>query len=240
MLETDLDRALKDQQELYDRSWHDGLEGGKEQRGNLAINLDFLERTNLLDGEQHILEVGCGIGSIAYALSQQGYHIIGTDISHEAIAYGRKKYPNVTLEVHPAEVLPYDDQSFDRILSFDLLEHIEQVDRHIEQVYRILKPGGVYLLQTPNKISNVVFETLSHRSFRWRRYHPSLHTPGQLCRRFKRHGFDLTFEKMNPINDYTRAKLKKIGIIGLLISRIPFESLPISIQTNLYAIAHKR
>ncbi len=235
-----MDEELKKQQEFYDRGWRTELEAGKEQRGNLRTNLDFLSQTNLLKPNDRILEIGCGIGSIVSELSGQGHDITGTDISSRAIEYGRKKYSDINLQVQSAEELQFEDQMFDVVLSFDLFEHIARVDRHISEVYRVLKEDGLYLLQTPNKYSNVIFETLYHKSLKWRRVHPSLHTPAQLKRRLARHGFQTQFVKMNPINEFTLNKLrKKFGPISGIFKHINFCRLPLALQTNLYVIARK-
>jgi len=235
-----MDEQLKEQQDLYDKSWGGGLDRGKEQRGNLQINLDFLVQTDRLEPSDRILEIGCGIGTIVFELSRQGYDVTGTDISSVAIEYGRSKYGDVRLEVQPAEELAFDDQAFDVVLSFDLFEHIALIDRHVAEVARVLKPEGYYLFQTPNKLSNAVFETLSHKSLKWRRYHPSLHTPGQLRRRLAKHGFEAHFVKMDPINEYTQAKLKKLGPLGSVVGRVNFTKLPLLLQTNLYVVAQKK
>ena len=177
-----MDEDLKKQQALYDNGWRKELQAGKEERGNLQTNLEFLARMNVLKPGDKVLEIGCGIGSVVFKLSKQGYDVTGTDISGAAIAYGLKKYGDIRLEVQAAETLPYDDESFDVVLSFDLFEHIAQIDRHVSEVRRVLRPGGSYLFQTPNKCSNAIFETLRTKSLQWRRYHPSLHAPGQLKR----------------------------------------------------------
>ncbi len=235
-----MDENLKKQQELYDDGWRKELAAGKEQRGNLQTNLEFLAQINLLKQNDRILEIGCGIGSIVAELSGQGYDITGTDISGEAIAYGLNKYGNIKLQVQPAEDLQFEDETFDVVLSFDLFEHIAQVDKHISEVYRVLRKDGLYLFQTPNKYSNVIFETLYHKSLKWRRAHPSLHTPGQLKRRLSRHGFETQFVKMNPVNEFTLNKLrKKLGPISGIFKHINFCRLPLTLQTNLYVIAHK-
>ncbi len=235
-----MDEELKKQQEFYDRGWRSELEAGKEQRGNLQTNLDFLRQINLLKPNDRILEIGCGIGSIVSELSGQGYDITGTDISSQAIEYGLKKYGDIKLQVQPAEELQFEDRTFDIVLSFDLFEHIARVDRHISEVHRVLKEGGSYLFQTPNKYSNVIFETLYHKSLKWRRAHPSLHTPGQLKRRLARHGFQTQFVKMNPVNEFTLSKLrKKLGPISGIFKHINFCRLPLVLQTNLYVIARK-
>lgn len=235
-----MNEELKNQQELYDKGWRKELAAGKEQRGNLQTNLEFLTLTNLLKQNDRILEIGCGIGSIVSELSRQGYDITGTDISGEAIAYGLKKYGDIKLQVQPAEDLQFEDQTFDVVLSFDLFEHIARIDRHISEVHRVLRKDGFYLFQTPNKYSNMIFETLYHKSLIWRRAHPSLHTPGRLKRRLSKHGFEIKFVKMNPVNEFTLNKLrKKLGPISNIFKHINFRRLPLALQTNLYVIAHK-
>jgi ubiquinone/menaquinone biosynthesis C-methylase UbiE len=233
------EKSLKQQQERYDKTWRNGLAKGKEQRGNLQTNLDFLAKTNLLKPTDKILEIGCGIGSVVFELSKQGYDITGTDISQEAIAYGLKKYGNIKLQVQPAEILQFEDQAFNIVMSFDLFEHIAQVDRHITEVYRVLRPGGYYLFQTPNKYSNTIFETFKSKSFKWRHAHPSLHTPRQLKKRLAKYGFESQFVKMNPINEFTIKKLQRFGPIGRIFKHINFRRLPLSLQTNLYIVAKK-
>ncbi len=235
-----MDEDLKKQQQLYDEGWGKELRAGKEERGNLQTNLEFLAQTDLLRPSDKILEIGCGIGSVVFELSRQGHDIIGTDISSEAIAYGQKKYGDIHLEVQPAEALPYEDESFDVVLSFDLFEHIARIDSHVSEVARVLRPGGYYLFQTPNKYSNVIYETLWTKSLKWRRYHPSLHSPGRLRRRLARHGFGARFVKMNPVNEFTLRKLKKLGPVGYVLRHVNFCKLPLVLQTNLYVIADKR
>jgi ubiquinone/menaquinone biosynthesis C-methylase UbiE len=234
-----MDEDLKKQQELYDKGWSKELQAGKEERGNLQTNLEFLGEANLLKPGDRILEIGCGIGSVVFELSRQGYDISGIDISGEAIAYGLKKYGDIRLEVQAAETLPYEDQSFDVVLSFDLFEHIARIDKHISEVWRVLRSGGYYLFQTPNKYSNIIYEVLWTRSLQWRRYHPSLHSPGQLRRRLTKHGLETEFVKMNPINEFTIRKLQKLGPMAYVFRHINFRRLPLILQTNLYVIAHK-
>ncbi len=234
------ERQRKEQQALYDAGWQSELARGKEQRGNLETNLAFVAQTCLLKPGDRVLEIGCGIGTVVHELTEQGCDIRGTDISHVAIEYGRSKYPNIRLDVQPAEELAFEDASFDAVLSFDLFEHIAHIDLHVGEVARILKAEGHYLFQTPNKYPDAIYETVSTRSLRWRRAHPSLHTPGQVRRRLAKHGFEVRFVKMNPMNEYLRSKLKKLGPIVRLLGRIDFRKLPLALQTNLYVIARKR
>lgn len=234
-----MDENLKKQQELYDEGWRKELKIGKEERGNLKTNLEFLAQAGVLKTNDRVLEIGCGIGSVVFELSRQGYEVTGTDISREAISYGQNKYGDIRLEVQAAENLEYDDESFDVVLSFDLFEHVAATDKHLSEVRRLLRASGHYLFQTPNKYSNAIYETLWTKSLQWRRYHPSLHSPGQLKRRLAKHGFETRFVKMNPINEFTLKKLQKLGPVGYVFKKVSFQRLPLVLQTNLYVIAHK-
>jgi ubiquinone/menaquinone biosynthesis C-methylase UbiE len=234
-----MEENLIKQQKLYDETWRKGLEEGIENRGNLQTNLEFLAEIDLFKPDDKILEIGCGTGSVVFELKMQGYDVIGTDISREAIAYGLKKYNDIELHVQPAEKLEFADETFDVALSFDLFEHILAIDQHISEVRRVLRPGGYYLFQTPNRYSNITYEMLMTKSMQWRRYHPSLHSPGQLRKRFSRHCFEIRFVKMNPINEFTIKKLQKFGPISYLFKLINFRRLPLMLQTNLYVIGRK-
>jgi 2-polyprenyl-3-methyl-5-hydroxy-6-metoxy-1,4-benzoquinol methylase len=230
---------FEQQQRLYDATWLKGLAQGKEQRGNLQANLDFINQAGLILPDKEVLEVGCGIGTVAQELAQRGCVVTGTDISENAIAYGRAKYPELNLQVQAAEQLAFADGTFDVVISFDLLEHLQQVDRHLTEVRRVLRSGGCYLLGTPNKLCSAIFETVENRGFTWRRAHPSLHTWRQLRRRLGRHQFTCEFVKVNTVNEFTLKKLAWLGGGGRLLRRINVSRLPLGLQSNLYVTARR-
>jgi len=92
----------------------------------------------------------------------------------------------------------------------------------LREVRRVLAPGGWYLLQTPNKWTNTVFETIRWRSFTaWREIHCALHTAAQLERRFKRHGFTVTFDDVPVVTEFFRQKIRRhLGSAGVLAVRV--------------------
>ena len=215
------------------------MQTGKEQFGNLEVNLRFLEQANCFKAHSRILEVGCGIGTIVNQLSQQGHQAFGSDIARTAVEYGRQKYAGINLCVESAEALGWNNNEFDIVLSFDVFEHLFDVDKHLQEVARVLKPGGYYLFQTPNKYSNALYETMRCRSLQWKRYHPSLHTPRQLKKRLQKNKFTARFVKMNPITPFFLKKLESMPKWLRVIKHIPFQRLPLCMQTNLYIMAQK-
>ena len=227
------------QLEMCNKSWKSGLASGKELRGNFELNLEFLNSINILKPGLRVLEIGCGIGAMTNAIHGFGCESIGVDISDCAINYGRKQFTKIDLRSCPAEELPFEDESFDVVVSFDLFEHIAKVDRHLSEVRRVLKKDGFYLLQTPNKLSNITFETLRNKSLGWKKYHPSLHSCGELKRRFRKHGFSSSFIKMNPVNEFTLSKLNN-KLARSIFGKLNFKKLPFCLQTNLYVITQKK
>ena len=230
---------MSTQKTLYDTSWDSAVNQGRVDFGNTQANLDFLKKTDLIKPDKKYLEVGCGSGSIAAFLKAEGGTVIASDISQVAVDHASQRHPDIEFRAHPAEELPYESRSFDIVISFDVLEHIPDVDQHLMEVYRVLKPGGYYLFQTPNKLSNALFETLKCRSMAWKKYHPSLHFYGQLKRRLRRHHFSFQCIKINTMNEFAVNKFKKIKWPSWTISWINFRYLPFRLQTNFYIVAQR-
>jgi 2-polyprenyl-3-methyl-5-hydroxy-6-metoxy-1,4-benzoquinol methylase len=226
-------------QQLYDRVWHDGFQQGIEDFGDLEMSLEFIRRTGLLQHSHTILEIGSGIGRLCDALMKLGYtHLTGTDISKAAVEYGKQKFSQINLQHMDATRLEFLNQSFDIALSFDLVEHIPDLSRHLAEVHRILKPGGKYLLQTPNLFSNALYCTIRYRGLGWRQYHPSLQTHWSLRDKLLQAGFTaVEFVRMPVVSDYRAQFLPGSG--GKLLKMIPWDKLPLLLQTNYYVIAHR-
>ena len=135
------------------------LKNGKIDRGNFDANIQFLEETGLLKKDLRILEIGCGAGRLTNYLIRKGFDAIGFDISETLINEGHSRYPDTIIFIASGEAdMPLKDSFFDIVLSFDVLEHIPDVGAHLSEVRRVLKSGGFYLFQTPNKLTNVPFE----------------------------------------------------------------------------------
>jgi 2-polyprenyl-3-methyl-5-hydroxy-6-metoxy-1,4-benzoquinol methylase len=231
-----MDDYLDQQKQRYDRTWTRSLQAGKMDRGNTAADLTFVYRAGLFKAGLKVLEFGCGSGTVAAKVAEMGCEVTATDISETAIEYARANHSGVDFRVCPAESTDFADECFDIVMSFDVFEHLPDVDKHISEVRRVLKAGGHYVLQTPNKYCNSIFETLKSRSLKWRRAHPSLHSPAGLKRRFGRHGFEVSLTKVNTINEFV---LKKIGFFRGPAKLINTEKLPMFMQTNLFAVARK-
>jgi ubiquinone/menaquinone biosynthesis C-methylase UbiE len=95
--------------------------------------------------------VGCGDGREAGQLARElGVGVVGIDIGAE-FDFAHDESAPATLLTMDAQTLEFEDNSFDVIYSFHAIEHIELPLKALREMRRVLKPGGVYLIGTPNK-----------------------------------------------------------------------------------------
>lgn len=224
---------------LYNQSWTRALAHQREDFGDLEASLQFIKRLDI-PKESRMLEIGCAIGKLCNELSRMGFSdVLGIDISDIAIQYGKTKYPHLTLWSYDGSDLSFLDGNFDICLSFDVVEHIPNIDDHFQEVMKILTPSGKYLFQTPNILSNSVVETIKTRGkMIWKEYHPSLQSSFSLKKKLNQAGFKkVEFVKMSPLIEYKLAAFPVI--LRYMLKVIPFTQLPIWLQTNFFVIAYK-
>jgi cyclopropane fatty-acyl-phospholipid synthase-like methyltransferase len=214
----------------------------RNEYGNFEANLQFLDQAAVLAPTIEILEIGSGKGKLLSRYYQSGYHITGIDIKESQVHESKSLHGSMPVTVMMGDVLGFRNASFDVVMSFDVFEHIFYSDRHLQEVSRVLKPQGYYLLQTPNKWTNTIFETIRWKSFTaWRADHCALHSYWEIKRRFEKHGFDLEFYSIPVVNEFFTRKLKAyLGGWGLLLLRvIDPDRLPLFLKTNFYIKARK-
>jgi SAM-dependent methyltransferase len=93
-----------------------------------------------------ILDAPCGGASLTLALRERGFDAIGADIDPEAAAHLGKAFEKANLDAP----LPWPDGSFDAVISTEGIEHLENHFSFLRQVNRILRPGGLLVMTTPN------------------------------------------------------------------------------------------
>lgn len=95
-----------------------------------------------------ILDIGCNSGVLVEILQNEGYAVCGTDISKEAVEYGKMKGIK-NLFTAPGAKQPFLDQTFDCIMALDVIEHIRDDKEAMEEFARLLRPGGVMIIKVP-------------------------------------------------------------------------------------------
>ncbi|MFZ1458446.1 MAG: class I SAM-dependent methyltransferase [Candidatus Saccharimonadales bacterium] len=106
---------------------------------------------------KNILCVGCGSGVDADWLAQNGSaSVTGVDISRELIAIGRQQFPHLDLHVMDMEQLDLPDGAYDTACSSLAIHYVDNMTRSLKEVYRVLKPGGVYVFSCGHPLTSAM------------------------------------------------------------------------------------
>ena len=128
--------------------------------GQLTAHL--VSRYGIQAGD-HLLDVGCGRGEFLKGFIATGVQGYGTDQSPAA----KRLCPDADIRVGNADdALPFDDEMFDVVFSKSVVEHFYYPERLIQDMYRVLKPGGLLITMTPDwdTIYRMFYEDFTHRT----------------------------------------------------------------------------
>jgi ubiquinone/menaquinone biosynthesis C-methylase UbiE len=116
------------------------------------MHLSDYKRAQFLVKNKNVLDLGCNSGYGTNLLAEECKSIIGVDVSPEAIKTADLKYnkPNLEFQLVDGINLPFEDNSFDVIISFQVIEHLVDYDTYFKEVQRVLRLDGILLLTTPN------------------------------------------------------------------------------------------
>lgn len=106
-----------------------------------------------LVGGLNVLDAACGEGYGAALLAPAASAVTGVDVSAAAIAHARQRYRSDKLEFRVADCLdlPFADDDFDCIVSFETLEHLQEQQGLLAEFRRVLRPNGFLLISTPDR-----------------------------------------------------------------------------------------
>lgn len=123
--------------ELEDRYWW------FVARRELALQM--LSQYAPSDGR--ILDVGCGTGKGQESFAQFGT-VFGADFSQDALDFSHERGLTRLMRAD-AECLPIKSEQFDVVVSLDTIEHVPKDDCAVAEIFRVLRPGGVFLMNVP-------------------------------------------------------------------------------------------
>jgi ubiquinone/menaquinone biosynthesis C-methylase UbiE len=118
-----------------------------------AYELSIQKAQAILSPEHEVLEIGCGTGIISLGIAPLVKSIVATDISPQMISVAKSKaqrasITNIEFHVHDGYALPYDDQTFDVALLFNVLHMVKEPASLLREAQRLLKPTGYLISAT--------------------------------------------------------------------------------------------
>ena len=102
-------------------------------------------------GARTVLEAGCGLGYLTYALDRGGYDVRGIDVSEQAVEQAKRAYGDLYETASVESYAQSSQRKFDAIVMVELIEHLEDPITVVRNAVRLLSPGGSLILTTPNR-----------------------------------------------------------------------------------------
>ncbi len=164
----------------YDESYY----RSRELWPDFRYEIKTILRQAALSGDSRVLELGCGGGELLARLEQQTRLAVGTDLSSEGLRLARLEGRGHLL-CGRAEQLPFSGNSFDALVAQHLVEHLSDPAEALREWRRVLRPGGILALVTPNALHpdpELFYDPT----------HVSLFTPATLRSALEDTGFEVT------------------------------------------------
>ncbi len=188
-----------------------------------------------------ILDLGCGTGYGSKELMKLGAkEVSGIDINREAIKFAIKNFQTksdirtkkLTFQVGDSTKLPFRNNSFDVIVSFEVIEHIQNYRKYLQEVFRVLKNRGYFIFSTPNRFQHR--SSTSH-------FHFKEFTPDELIGLFKQikqkvviYGQRFTNKEFIEAEKDFFIRYTKLTLGGNKTIKKLLPIIPISLKTRLY------
>jgi len=101
------------------------------------------------------LDLGCGGGFMSEALASRGARVVGIDpwimVLRVARTHSQTSKLDIQYVASAGESLPLDDNCMDRVVCVDVLEHVPDLRKVLAEIYRVLRPGGIFFFDTVNR-----------------------------------------------------------------------------------------
>jgi ubiquinone/menaquinone biosynthesis C-methylase UbiE len=194
-----------------------------------------------------LLEVGCGTGNVSSFLAQKGFAVTGCDIFSEALAMA---WPGFQKVQGDAANLPFEDNTFDIVGLFDVIEHFQDDIMPIKEAARVVRTGGIVAITVPAR--EELWSCIDEIAFHKRRYTKKLLNSVLLEAKLRPCVTDYMFMSLFIPMKYIRRKKTDISDsfainrgLNLMLKtifnteRLISKFVPLPIGTSLIAIVRK-
>lgn len=239
--------------EIEAKAWEDEWQKGVSKSGLVAYKntMDVFRKLGLWEesgkaagfipsnSSNIVLDLGCGNGLSTSHI--KGKFVVGLDLSQTQMIRAKSKFKKTNYVVGDASKLPFKTNSFDLVVAINLLHHIKNSDKVIDEVYRILKKGGKFLTVDPNLYNPIgFFGRGAVMKFGLKKVLPTIpqFALGQDERQFSKKGYYDMFNK-SKFRTYRifPHRLERIfffvAVVFPVVSKLPFYKNLLVISTKL-------
>jgi 2-polyprenyl-3-methyl-5-hydroxy-6-metoxy-1,4-benzoquinol methylase len=142
----------------------EGLDHPHDIRRRLDIVFDELLEPGTLEGRR-VLDAGCGYGAFSRLATKRGARVVSCDIAGNLVSRARSTAGSRGV-VSDACALGFKDASFAAVISSEMVEHVERPVDAVRELARVLEPGGILVITTPNWPWQGVVRTASRLGLR--------------------------------------------------------------------------
>jgi ubiquinone/menaquinone biosynthesis C-methylase UbiE len=175
-----------------------------------------------------VLDWGCGYGQVTALLRRHGVDAVAFDYREgieRPTTAPLERYREIEAHLSPDPVLlPFEDNSFDMVLSCGVLEHVENPDRSLDEIRRVLRPGGTfYVTNLPNRYSYTEkLARLLGRYYHGRLPNDHVYTKRTVHGLLHRHGFDvLDFRRVHMLPLTLGGPAEVLWTVSCALERVP-------------------
>jgi ubiquinone/menaquinone biosynthesis C-methylase UbiE len=145
------------------------IDPSETESGILAIHLKRYDFGRRFSKGADVLDAACGLGYGTAYLAEVARRVRGVDASTEAIAIAERRYPgpNVMFGVADVQALPDSDASYDVVVSFETIEHVDQPTTMLGEIARVLRDDGTFIVSTPKARVTTSTPTNPHHRTEW-------------------------------------------------------------------------
>ncbi len=149
-------KAFHEKQNDYSGTWWKGSYKFQRMLANqVKTRFEYFDRIVTDWNDKTVLDLGCGGGYMSEALTKRGVIVTGVDpdtnslkaASEHAAAHGLK----INYRQGIGDSIPLEDNSVDRVVCVDVLEHVQNIGKVISEIRRVIRPGGIFLFDTINR-----------------------------------------------------------------------------------------
>lgn len=185
---------------------------------------------------KRVLDYGCGSGYGSARIAETAASVDAVDVAEDAISYAQSQFRRENLHfrsINPSAPLPFAADSFDTVLSFQVFEHVSDVDHYLGEIARVLAPGGTLVLVTPDRSTR-----LFPLQRPWNRWHVKEYSADSLAAAMRRTFEDVQIQSMSGRPDVINVELRRCRKLKWLALPFTLPFIPDALRISSLNFVH--